>query len=738
MKLNVGWTYRLAALVAWCCFVVLVALQLQTPARLRHGVAQVDHTRNVQAQIQRIRLTLLELESSQRGYLLTHERPYLEPHRSGLTELDAQLAALSTLSAQRPTAAADLARLQSLVIAKRAELAQTLSLADSQGTEAALVVVRSGYGKALMDDIRSVLERMDAEESNALEQYRLAQANSLQGYDWIAAGMVALISLLTLALYILIRRDQALRKNAAQVEAAHQRTLEQRVQERTLSLAQASHALELSEARLRGIFESATVAILTVNEGQVIESANASAAAMLGCEIEDLIQAPLSRFIPERFRPAHKRDVKAFGESEIHARHMGRERDVMGLRADGREFPLDAAISHIRVGDERLYTVIMRDISSRRRAEQALLASKAKLDAALESMNDAVFIADADARLVEMNEAFASFHRFENKSECRQTLAEYPELIDVFMANGAAAPLEQWALSRALQGETGTGVEYQLRRKDTGESWFGSYSFAPIRAKDGAIVGAVVTARDMTELKQARVELETSHADLQRLMAAQDRVQENERKRIARELHDDLQQTLAAIRMDAVALGQCLPDASPEVAAMLQRIDKVAESAITSTRRIVNDLRPQLLEDLGLLAALEVLTENFSEHTGIACTLEAQEGVGESLGTAPMTATCFFRVAQEALNNVTKHAQATAVALSITSASDGTVVLSICDNGRGIAAGQQRGPQSFGLLGMHERVRALGGSLRIESTLHAGTTVEVALNAQDVTIQPEV
>ena len=146
--------------------------------------------------------------------------------------------------------------------------------------------------------------------------------------------------------------------------------------------------------------------------------------------------------------------------------------------------------------------IFSNDISERKRIEQALLASTAKLDAALASMTDAVFISDEAGQFIKFNNAFATFHKFKNVDECAKTLAEYPGVLEVFMANGEPAPLDQWAVPRALRGETGTNVEYSLRRKDTGETWV-EYSFAPIRDNGNNIIGSVVVGRDITEQKQA-------------------------------------------------------------------------------------------------------------------------------------------------------------------------------------------------------------------------------------------
>jgi PAS domain S-box-containing protein len=150
------------------------------------------------------------------------------------------------------------------------------------------------------------------------------------------------------------------------------------------------------------------------------------------------------------------------------------------------------------------------EITAENAAERALRASETKLAAALASMTDAVFISDIRGNFIDFNEAFATFHKFKNKAECATTLAEYPAFLEVFHTDGTAAPLEQWAVPRALRGETATNAEYELRRRDTGETWVGSYSFGPIRNEQGEIVGSVVVARDITENKRTEAALRAS------------------------------------------------------------------------------------------------------------------------------------------------------------------------------------------------------------------------------------
>ena len=125
-------------------------------------------------------------------------------------------------------------------------------------------------------------------------------------------------------------------------------------------------------------------------------------------------------------------------------------------------------------------------------------------------MTDAVFISDGEGRFVEFNDAFATYHRFGTKDECYKTLAEYPDILEVFFPDGTAAPLDMWAVARALRGEKASNAEYILLRKDTGERWWGNYSFGPIRDENGKIVGSVVTGRDVTEAKRAEEALRLS------------------------------------------------------------------------------------------------------------------------------------------------------------------------------------------------------------------------------------
>lgn len=197
-------------------------------------------------------------------------------------------------------------------------------------------------------------------------------------------------------------------------------------------------------------------------------------------------------------------------------RLANRSGPVQWLRVKGRAVEREGRAAPLRM------VGTLSDITGQKQVEEELRESRAQLDAALASMTDAVFISDSTGQFLEFNDAFASFHRFENKAQCMKHLTDYPDILEVYTADGQPAPLASWAVPRALQGETVTNAVYTLRRRDTGESWVGSYSFGPIRDKEGEIVGSVVVGRDITEIQhneETRKILEAQLQQVQKLEA---------------------------------------------------------------------------------------------------------------------------------------------------------------------------------------------------------------------------
>lgn len=235
----------------------------------------------------------------------------------------------------------------------------------------------------------------------------------------------------------------------------------------------------------------------------------------------------------------------------------------------------------------------------------------------------------------------------------------------------------------------------------------------------------VVTYEDITAQVLAREELERSRKQLRDLSAHLQAVREEEQTRIAREIHDELGQLLTALKMDLSWLGSRLPAGLSPLREKTRLMTKLVDTTIDTVRRIAADLRPGLLDDLGLAAAIEWQAREFSRRSGIACVLDLD--AEEALDDRDL-ATALFRIFQEVLTNVARHAAATEVRIGLRKRAKG-VELEISDNGRGITRRQCTDPTSLGIAGMRERMHPWGGEVRIAGRRGRGTRVLVRVPA---------
>jgi signal transduction histidine kinase len=199
-------------------------------------------------------------------------------------------------------------------------------------------------------------------------------------------------------------------------------------------------------------------------------------------------------------------------------------------------------------------------------------------------------------------------------------------------------------------------------------------------------------------------------------------VQEQERMRVAREIHDDLGQALTALKMDVIGLVEKTRP-SPEIRPMIDRILRTIDSTVTSVQRISSELRPSVLDDLGLFAAIESEARVFEERTGIECELSVPDELRE---VDSITSAAIYRIFQEALTNVARHSNASRVEIRVRERS-GELFLEIRDDGRGIVSEEIEDPASFGLAGIRERADMLGGTALIEGIPGRGTIVSVRI-----------
>jgi signal transduction histidine kinase len=234
-------------------------------------------------------------------------------------------------------------------------------------------------------------------------------------------------------------------------------------------------------------------------------------------------------------------------------------------------------------------------------------------------------------------------------------------------------------------------------------------------------------SREVDRLLNNILKWENSLAQLRALTARLQTVREDERTRVAREIHDELGQALTAIKLEFTALLPDLPVVDVESSQRSQSILKLLDEAIQSIRRIATELRPGILDDIGLVAAVEWAAEEFQTRTGIKCQLERPDA---DIAMDTESATALFRIVQETLTNVARHANASEVNIRLTE-EHGQLTLEVHDNGRGIGEGQLAGNRSLGILGMRERALLIGGELTISGPPGLGTTVRVRIPHSD-------
>jgi len=245
------------------------------------------------------------------------------------------------------------------------------------------------------------------------------------------------------------------------------------------------------------------------------------------------------------------------------------------------------------------------------------------------------------------------------------------------------------------------------------------------RANPGAPFYTIVI-RDVSERHRVQDKLSRSHDQLRQLSAALQTIREEERTHIARELHDDLGQLLASLRMDLTLLQQA--DGTPRDSLRLMRgMEDNLLTAITSLRRIATNLRPRALDEGGLYFALQGLRDDFVERYAIPTTLLADEA---ELRLDDAASTAIFRIVQEGLTNIARHAEATRVTMNLFRL-NGDLLITIRDDGRGIRPEDMEKAESLGLIGMRERVWAMNGEITISADEPQGTRIDIILPLHD-------
>jgi signal transduction histidine kinase len=340
----------------------------------------------------------------------------------------------------------------------------------------------------------------------------------------------------------------------------------------------------------------------------------------------------------------------------------------------------------------------------------------------------------ADAQLVELmfqrSGISVAVRRVERKSDFIRELERKP--LDILLSDYALPTFDGLAALAIARGKcpevpfifvTGTmGEEVAIETLKKGATDY------VLKTRLSRLVPSVHRAlreaQERAERRRAEQQLRESHEQLRALSAHLQTVREDERTRIAREVHDELGQALTGLKLDLSRLGHPQTGVPRPHAGKIKSLVGRIDSIIQRVRRIATELRPGILDDLGLVAAIEWQANDFQSRTGIECIVRTSVAEESVLGAELNTA--FFRIFQETLTNVIRHADASRVEVRLKREA-GHVILEVSDNGRGITDAEISGAESLGLRGMGERAALLGGEVVIRGAPRQGTTVTVRI-----------
>jgi PAS domain S-box-containing protein len=390
------------------------------------------------------------------------------------------------------------------------------------------------------------------------------------------------------------------------------------------------------------------------------------------------------------------------------------------LRKDGSRFWANAMITALYDSGGRLrgFSKVTRDITEQQLGKEQLSRQRQLLETILSQAADAIIACDAEGRMVFVNAAARRLAEHDPEGSNLDLAPDYWG--NAFDTDGRPVPREAWSMSRALRGETTVGRQIHMIRAD-GSAYDILISAAPTTGSDGRVIGAVATFSDITQRKQAEAAM---HSMTQRLRALSNRlleVQEAERRHLARELHDEIGQSLTALKINLESANRAAQGA--RVPRLCEDMIGIVDRLLDQVRNLSLDLRPSLLDDLGLAEALRWYADRQAQRSGI-CIFFYDDG--QAPAAPPAVTTACFRIAQEALTNVIRHANAGMIHIGL-SRYDDMLELVVTDDGRGfdVHAMLQYAAQgaSLGLLGMLERAELLRGNLWIDSHPGRGTAV---------------
>jgi PAS domain S-box-containing protein len=473
---------------------------------------------------------------------------------------------------------------------------------------------------------------------------------------------------------------------------------------------QAEEALRLEKDNFRNSLDDSPLGVRIVSpEGNTIY-ANKTMLEIYGYDsLGELRKTPLkNRYTPESYIQAQERK---------HQRERGdlsaTDYEINIIRKDGEIRTLRAFRKEIMWTGIRQFQVIYEDITRRKMAEAALRESETRFRSIFENSLIGISTASPEGRLLQANPAYARMYGYENPEKMSAEVNNVGKLY--------ANPADREEVLRILKRDGFMEAkEVEVIRRD-GSRFFVLASASEIRDIKGNLLYNQATHIDLTERRKMEEELRSSKELLEKLNHRLNEIRENERAVISREIHDEVGQSMTALKLDLNRMYKYVNSDADAVKQLHSMVNLVSDT-IKDVQRISSDLRPGILDDLGLAAAIEWYSEEFEKRTGIRCRISLDDSIqGDSQKDL-----VFFRVLQEALTNVIRHSDASSVSIKLYKSESG-ITMSIHDNGKGMLPEIAESVKSLGLIGMRERVKQLGGKVDISSRKGYGTKLNILI-----------
>jgi PAS domain S-box-containing protein len=468
--------------------------------------------------------------------------------------------------------------------------------------------------------------------------------------------------------------------------------------------------LQKGKVLLDELFEQAPQAVALMSADYRVVRVNREFTQLFGYGPKEAI----GRFLHEMIVPDELQDeVQKFNDLLASGQRV--ETEAVRRRKDGSR--LYVSIVHVPVslpGGEVARYAIYRDITERKRAEDDLRKQKELLQTIIDNIPVMIRFLGLDGRVQLVNRTWESTLGWSLEEVQQGNFGLFDELYP--------DPQERQRALDFVAAATGEWADFRIHARDGRVI---DASFANIRLSDGTNISI---GQDITERKLAEEKLNATTEQLRALSARLQSAREEEGTRIAREIHDELGAALSSLRWDLEDVDEAISrsgersqveELRKKIAAMM----RLTDTTVNTVRRIASELRPIALDALGLSETIEMQARQFQERTGIGvqcdCTLE-------NVDLSQEQSTAAFRILQEALTNILRHAQATTVNIQMKQ-EDGEFILTIRDNGRGITDDEKSGQRTLGLLGMRERAHLIGGKIEITGSDGKGTVVIVRI-----------